>query len=348
MSSLDKHDAEKIKKYIERDKYSKLKRFLSSEKIDVNEIITKKGEKMLHLAAKEGSSFCLEFLLEQGANPRLVDKKGNMPLHRALKFVIENYSNSNEKCLVNTLLTYSSKFLDVENFDGITPRHLIKKLEKIKSDRNGYSSTNSISVEEEDLPKTEDDLWRDRLKEECDEEYADAMGKFETFSGAFDEPSSESFDNWADRIFEEYMSKKKKSRVCVKPRENNKDDVKRNKDLKPEIDLDQAKKNYDLLKQKKKFDKQRKLCQEMFSSNNKILYSNLPFKDVVAEDILDIILHDCNSDPVLIKKRIREELLKWHPDKFKQKFGSRIDQNETENVMSHVKHISQVLINYGK
>ena len=118
MSSLDKHDAEKIKKYIERDKYSKLKRFLSSEKIDLNEIITKKGEKMLHLAAKEGSSFCLEFLLEQGANPRLVDKKGNMPLHRALKFVIENYSNSNEKCLVYTLLTYSSKFLDVENFDS--------------------------------------------------------------------------------------------------------------------------------------------------------------------------------------------------------------------------------------
>jgi len=165
MSILDKHDVEMINKYIEKDKYSKLKKYLASGKIDINEIITKKGEKMLHLAAKEGSSFCLEFLLEQGANPRLVDRKGNMPLHRALKFVIENYSRSNEKCLINTLLTYSSKFLDVENFDGITPRHLIKKLEKLKSERSSsFSSINSKSVEE-DLPKTEEDEWRDRLKE---------------------------------------------------------------------------------------------------------------------------------------------------------------------------------------
>jgi len=174
------------------------------------------------------------------------------------------------------------------------------------------------------------------------------MGKFETFSGTFDEPSSESFDNWADRIFQEYMSKKKKSRYSVKPTENEKDDIKRNKNLKPEIDLDQAKKNYEQLKQKKKFDKQRKLCQELFNSSNNIRFSNLPYKDIVAEDILDIIFHDCKEDPTMIKKRIREELLKWHPDKFKQKFGERIDQDETENVMNHVKHVSQVLINYGK
>ena len=91
--SVDRYQKKKILKYIESDTYIKLKKILKKEKINVDEIITKRGEKMLHLAAKEGSGDCLEYLLEEGANAKLVDKKGNLPLHRALEFVIENYSS---------------------------------------------------------------------------------------------------------------------------------------------------------------------------------------------------------------------------------------------------------------
>merc|ERR1712107_420133 len=142
MATLDKEEAKKIKKYIENDKYLKLKKFISLKSIPLNEIITKKGEKMLHLAAKEGSSYCLEFLLKSGANAKRVDLKGNIPLHRALKYVIEDYSSENESNLVSTLLTYSSSHLDVKNREGITPRDLLKDLEEIKSKfSNKCSST---------------------------------------------------------------------------------------------------------------------------------------------------------------------------------------------------------------
>ena len=109
MTSFNKKAASKIKDYIEEDNYTKLKRYLGKNEISMDEIITKKGEKMLHLAAKEGSSYCTEYLLENGAKPNLVDKNGNLPIHRALKYVIENYSRSKEKNLVNLLLTYSSR-----------------------------------------------------------------------------------------------------------------------------------------------------------------------------------------------------------------------------------------------
>ena len=133
MTSLDRDDVKKIKKYIEDDNYSKLKKYITRNDISLNEIITKKGEKMLHLAAKEGSSYCMEYLLDSGAMAHLVDKHGNLPLHRALKYVIQNYSRENEKNLVNSLLTFSSKHLDAENVEGVKPRDLILQLERVKA-----------------------------------------------------------------------------------------------------------------------------------------------------------------------------------------------------------------------
>ena len=49
-----------------------------------------------------------------------------------------------------------------------------------------------------------------------------------------------------------------------------------------------------------------------------------------------------------IKKKIREELRRWHPDKFWQKMSHRIAVEDKEAVMERVKRVSQALTNYGK
>ena len=74
----------------------------------------------------------------------------------------------------------------------------------------------------------------------------------------------------------------------------------------------------------------------------------MPFQDMKAETILEILLKEAEGEPSSVKKKIREELLRWHPDKFKQKNGDRIVKEDLEKVMNHVKHVSQILINYGK
>lgn len=43
------------------------------------------------------------------------------------------------------------------------------------------------------------------------------------------------------------------------------------------------------------------------------------------------------------RRRVREELLRWHPDKFEARFGALLAPAEADNVMLRVKHMSQLL-----
>ena len=349
MTNLDRDDVKKIKKYIEDDNYSKLKKYITRNDISLNEIITKKGEKMLHLAAKEGSSYCMEYLLDSGALAHLVDKHGNLPLHRALKYVIQNYSRENEKNLVNSLLTFSSKHLDVENVDGVKPRDLILQLERVKARRDeSYVSPldSRGSARVVDKAAAAEEEWRDKLSGECEDEYEHSVGKFEKFT-TFSEPSSETYDDWTERIYREFSSKRNKHRNLKQETSSSKKKSKDNK-LKPDVDLSEAKRSYDLLKEQKRIRKQTVLCNKLFNTSERIVFEDMPFRDMKAAEILDIVLAECKDDASTIKKRIREELLKWHPDKFKQKLGERIASEQVEDVMAHVKHVSQIIINYGK
>ena len=253
---------------------------------------------------------------------------------------------------MSTLLTYSSSHLDVKNREGITPRDLLKDLEEIKSKfSNKCSSTfrcASSSTISSNIERNEEDEWNEKLAEEYEYEFEHSVGKFEKFSSGV-EPSVEAYDDWAERIYREFSSKRRKP-VYMSKTEHCSSEQKKRKSLKPEsnIDLEAANKNYETLKSRRRLEKQKRLCDRLFKSNSAIELTDMPFRDITAEEILEIVLSDCDTEAANIKKRIREELLRWHPDKFRQKFGDRISKDETEIVMDHVKHVSQILINYGK
>jgi len=343
---IDRYQQKKILKYIESDKYVKLKRFVKEEKIKVDEIITKRGEKMLHLAAKEGAADCLEYLLDKGANAKLVDKKGNLALHRALEYVIDDYSRDNERDLVNSLLTFSSGLMNIRNMKGFTPKELILNLEKVKSKRLKIGETShdykSFTGFEPSTERTEEEEWRDKLADECDYEYGTNLGKFEEDDNYIGD-SAETYDDWADKIYRAFASSRKRKYVQTEEKPKN------TKSLKPEIDLEQAAKNYQLLKENKIKMKQKRMCDKLFSSGEIITADDIPFENFEASKILDIILGNVegkNADDV--KKTIREAIRRWHPDKFKQKLGDRIREKDFDLVMEKVKHISQALTNFGK
>ena len=340
---VDRYQEKKIFKYIESDNFVKLKRFLKEDKIGVDDVISKRGEKMLHIAAKEGASDCLEFLLEKGANAKLVDRKGNLPLHRALEFVIDDYSKDNERDLVSTLLTFSSGLMNVRNKKGFTPKELILNLEKLKKNNCKVvtaGKTQAFSVEPED--RTEDDEWRDKLADECEYEYGVSYGKFED-EGDYVGDTAETYDDWADRIYRAFVSSRKRKFVETEEK------PKKIKSLKPKIDLEQAAENYKLLKEKKIKMNQENMCDKLFNTEETITAADIPFENFEASKILEIILGDVegqNSD--VVKKIIREAIRKWHPDKFLQKLGDRICKKDLDHVMERVKLVSQALTNFGK
>ena len=76
---------------------------------------------------------------------------------------------------------------------------------------------------------------------------------------------------------------------------------------------------------------------------------DLPFKDVddpnfIVETLLDGVL----NKELDLKKKIKEELRRWHPDKFKQKHGNRMKEDQEKDIMGRVNVIAQSITNYGK
>jgi ankyrin repeat protein len=69
-------------------RYKKLGKYVTEESIPLDAILNRRGEKLVHVAAREGAVSCLEDLVERGAKVNLVDRRGNLPLHRAIQYCL--------------------------------------------------------------------------------------------------------------------------------------------------------------------------------------------------------------------------------------------------------------------
>ena len=121
------------------------------------------------------------------------------------------------------------------------------------------------------------------------------------------------------------------------------------KTLRPEFDFAQMEENSRLLRERKKKEKEARLCFKLWESDDPITPNGIPFQGMEDVTILDIMLElvkDSGAEEV--KKKIREELRRWHPDKFWQKMSHRVALKDKEEVMERVKRVSQALTNYGK
>lgn len=335
----------KIIKYIIDDRHRKLGKYLEKEDIAVNAIINSKGEKMVHICSREGSTDTLELLIEKGARVNLVDACGNLPLHLALVHTLEHYSTNLERNLVSVLLTRSSNLLHKQNLKGVACKALLDQLEAMKAPKTGsvqYSSSDSDS----DAHEYSDKKWREKLEYECDYEFAAHQGRYEDDETYCSETGFESYDKWADRIYNAFTSRQRgqyMSNYTPKPQPE-----KKKKTLRPDKDPASSQ-NAEKLRQKRKLKKLRETYTKLFASELTVSVDDIPFDNMNASDILDLMLQEVIEQGAdEIKKCIREELRRWHPDKFKQKVGPRIKPDDLEPVMTKVKVIAQALTSYAK
>jgi hypothetical protein len=73
-----------------------------------------------------------------------------------------------------------------------------------------------------------------------------------------------------------------------------------------------------------------------------IRYGGVPWLVEDKEDARAIILYGTTGEGEK-RKRLRLELMRWHPDKFVAKFGARVGEAEHDRVLQRVKEISQML-----
>lgn len=165
-----------------------------------------------------------------------------------------------------------------------------------------------------------------------------------------EEDFTESYEDWSKRMQQEYHGKRRQHSSL--PRSTKK--------AKVEDDFE-AKLKRDREKMRQRYEENQKKAQHNFKRHKKDRYERKweelnakaaekplcfldipwPFKDNVSE-LEDFLLHDVTDNDVR-KKYLRDQMKKWHPDKFEQKFGNCVVPSEKEHIFLKVKQVSQQL-----
>lgn len=79
------------------------------------------------------------------------------------------------------------------------------------------------------------------------------------------------------------------------------------------------------------------------SGNQSLGYSDVPFPVEKGKEteLSRVILH--NAPPSEHKQLLRKEILRWHPDKFLQKYRSRLQGSDHDRILERVNELSQAL-----
>ena len=107
-------------------------KFCTNEDYDLNQVVQKNGQKLLHIATKHGSETVFLFLLEPHVNINVTDYNGNTPAHYAIMY-------GQPKIL--KLLKEAGADFSKKNNDGHTLDHYIKtrpKKEECKRNKKEF------------------------------------------------------------------------------------------------------------------------------------------------------------------------------------------------------------------
>ncbi len=82
------------------------------------------------------------------------------------------------------------------------------------------------------------------------------------------------------------------------------------------------------------------------SLSGPVLYADVPWLPESEDGARTLVLFGVES-AVERKKRLRLELMRWHPDKFVARFGGRVIEKDKKRVEEGVNRVSQMLNSLG-
>lgn len=82
----------------------------------------------------------------------------------------------------------------------------------------------------------------------------------------------------------------------------------------------------------------------LLNGKDLIKFKDVPWPFLTNVSEVKTVMFSCVlSDKEAYKKCLREEQIRWHPDKFIQKLGKRLFDDDRDKIMERVKEISQEL-----
>lgn len=359
----------KLKQYIKDDRPKKLKLYVESHDIDVNDLSLGKGRTLLHYCAKYGSPDMIRCLMRLDCDPDCQDKDGNLALHlAALRALDEDPAKAQEliEGLISPLLHAYPLGQDVENKDFLTAQDLVKA---VKDKVRTFSLTaEQGGRQKRQTEQEEEDMWRSRLNDEAMFEFEEQNPRHDLEEDFSQENETESYDEWSERVGRDMFQRQQKQThqfTRDKKRRNRwgADDTagqssrKKSKEEEEQEKLNQAreemKKRYKPPLEKtnnERLIEKRKRYESKFShllshlSGKSLTFGCIPWPHGNVDMIAATLFCDMKDKKAPdYRKYLRIQQVRWHPDKFTQKFKDHLHPDHVEKIMNRVKAISQLL-----
>ncbi|KAI8771305.1 NF-kappa-B inhibitor protein 1 [Biomphalaria glabrata] len=355
----------KLKSFIKDDRPVTLQNYVSSHDVKLTKFKFSRQRNIVHYCSEIGSPEMLRVILKLCHKVNIQDKDGNLPLHLALyRGLQEDVLVARETLLdiVTPLLQAYSLGQDVENKYGETGYDLLQKLKKkIKS---ADAQTKKTVNETPDSEDGEDEKWRKKLAEEAEFEYEEQLTRYDCGEEYEDTSTKETFDQFTERIRNEHAAKATRDRQHIfwrdRKRKLESDDSsektkkphKESEDEKLKAAREQMKKNFKPGVEVKlnRYKSQKENYERKFSyllghlAGKTLTFGCIPWPCLDLTILGDILFSDFeDKQGPDYRKYLRSQQVRWHPDKFTQKFKDYMHPDHVTKIMGKVKAISQFL-----
>ena len=353
---MGKSTEEKLFYYIKTGKLHRVRSlFKKYEPSYLTTFVDRKGRTPLHASCLLGDDAITRLLLKNGADVEVTDSDGNTPIHFALKYALQTVRFSAFNDLIVPLLKVCSRHvLDMENNEEKTPRESLTDLKGAYAQRR-----KEVEVErkqqwrkqhEEKSTKMENLEWERKLQFEASQEDYNSSNVYSQDDCL--ENTQETYDEWVDRIMRERRQKTASSRQ-TKTETNRRQQQQEQKTRERTRQLEKEHEAYitrmSIQRQKLKLSSSltdyEKRCEEIFHSNSttSLKFSDLPWpSDGNTKQMIDLVVKwsELKTDEEK-KKFLKEQQVRWHPDKFLQRCGKRLHIDDREQIIEQVKELSQ-------
>lgn len=352
-----KPDQRKVIKHVQSGSLLKLKSLLEKlnekprQKYNLNFKINDMGRTPLHIACLLGDDAVVRCLLKHGAASDVLDKNKDTPVHIAAQFILDDGNYEDYKLLIEPLIRKFPQLLSQPNKAGETPAEILLKA------REKYKLFRKFEKEEDDEIQEKADKeeeWKRKIQSETEAEFYESNGRFSTSGSACADDDYQTYDQWADRIFQEYQRKnvgmnnrKRRKEFQSRKRKEEMDDISAHLQKNQGEYVAQLKR----MKTEVMAQKREKYERKVADLKSKDADSKLRFRDIPwpcqgnAAEMVEVLLSNLTIESSYSerKRTIVKQLVLWHPDKFEQRCGDRLAEKDKERILDTVKAITQEL-----
>ncbi|XP_077017404.1 NF-kappa-B inhibitor-like protein 1 isoform X2 [Tamandua tetradactyla] len=299
----------------------------------------------LHRACARHDAPALCLLLRLGADPAHQDRHGDTALHAAARQGPDAYTD-----FFLPLLSRCPSAMGIKNKDGETPGQIL-----------GWGPPWDSAEEEDEDEASREREWRQKLQGELEDEWQEVIGKFEDDT-SHETQEPESFSAWSDRLAREHAQKHKQQQqkaqgACRPQRAEGSSYSWRQQEEEQRLFRERARvKEEELCESRASRDPEPEPARAGSRAEHTRgaergslwRFGDVPWPCPGGGDPEAMAAALVARGPPLeeqgaLRRYLRVQQVRWHPDRFLQRFRNQIETWELGRVMGAVTALSQAL-----